>query len=514
MIPVSDRGRPLTYTELLASLVTVIVLLICISGESFWIDEVTTGTFASRPTWKGFWSALETTGSEMQMPLFSHYMWVWGRLFGSGELSLRCANIPWMFLLVAGTLQLLAQNRVSRVAVLLLVSPLVCFQMNEARPYVMTLATSVFSLYTLQCIIDDARQGVPALPRHVWFFVLSVWACVATSMLNLFLLPALGVFAFAMLRGQLSAFLRGHVRAFSVLSAGLVILLAYFAWTILGGHGGQKLPFTLTNLAYALYEWLGFGGLGAPRNILREIGSRAAWAQYYPTLLLGIAAWVLIMVAGLASWRQAASSRTTKALVLGGKTGGLALIAAAVLAPASIWGRHFLFLWPIYWIGLARWLQPGSRKLSRVALAFLLLVFLFSSGQQRFNPDHAKDHFREVVGALRLEMGGYDHLPWVWTAYPKALLLYGGEFVDRNNALVTDHSTGRLGMVKGDRWSAAEIETWGDDHPEYLLVLHRPDSSDPDRGWRAAARASDSRLLWERGNMRVYLVRVPSAATD
>jgi len=502
------------------------VLLLCISSESFWIDEVTTGTLAARPTWETFWAALETTGSEMQMPLFSHYVWMWGRLFGSDELSLRCANIPWMALLVGGMLLLLKQNRVSRMAVLLLVSPLVCFQMNEARPYIMTMATSALSLYALQCMITSATRGQPAQPRHARLLTLSLWACIATSMLNLFLLPALGVFALLMLRGGLLAFLRRHLHAFTALALGLAILAAYYAWTLLGGHGGMKHPFALTNFAFALYEWLGFGGLGAPRNVLREIGPGAAWSQHYPTILLGVLAWALVVGAALASWRHAAPDRTTRALVLAGSVGALALIVVAVLAPASIWGRHFLFLWPLYGIGLVRWVVPESpeekgppislvrRRFGWVALGILLLVFLFSSGQQRFNPGYAKDPFREVVAALRVEMGAYEDLPWVWTAYPKAFLLYGGEFVDRNDAQVADHSTGRLGLVKGDRWSAAEIETWGRTHPEYLLVLHRPDSTDPEGGWLAAARANESRLLWERGNMRIYLVRVPLVATD
>ncbi len=531
MQPHADNRAPLGRAEIAAVLATVAVLMLSISAESFWTDEVTTATFAAQPTWSRFWDSLATTGSEMQMPLYAHYMWVWARVFGAGELSLRCANLPWMGLLVAAVLLLLARHGGRRVAVLLLAAPLVCQQMNEARPYIMTMATSALALYGLECLLAAHLAGRPARRRHAWLGGLAVWACVAISMLNLFLVPALAIYA--LVRWKLSApglaraaggFLRGQRAMLTALAVGLAALLVYFLWTLQQGHGGMRQPFTLSNLGFAIYEWAGFGGLGLPRNLLREAGPAVALREAYPTLALGILAWMLVALHLGREWRRLGSDARLAGLIWGGKAGAWLLIAVALAMPASIWGRHFLFAWPLIWIGLARWILPveaparGRRGrpgwLAATAFAALIAVFLLSSGRQRFDPAFGKDPYREVVAALRGQLREFRDLPWVWTAYPKALRLYGGQIVDRNAPLAADDSKGHPALVLGDQWPADEVQGWVQRQGAFLLVLHRPDVTDPDRAWSRLAHSVMSELVWERGNMRVYRVAPPALAPD
>ena len=534
---------PLARTGMAATLVTVVVLLLSISGESFWTDEITTATFASKATLSEFWASLATTGSEMQMPLYSHYMWGWARVFGAGELSLRCANIPWMVFLVAAMLQLLARNRIRRTAVLLLTAPLICMQMNEARPYIMTLAASALSLYSLQCLLEAHLAGQPFHRRHTWIFGIATWGCVAISMLNLFILPALGIYALLRLRerckpssgeglegtkalrAQLGGFLRAHPASLIGLAVGLSTLLIYYMWTLQQGHGGRTLPFRLTNFAFIIYEWLGFGGLGVPRNILREIGPSAAARASYFALLTGVAAWLLFAAALLIARKRLWADLRLSSLIWAGKTGAGILILVAIVMPASFWGRHLLFAWPFIWVGLARWVLPeepddpghaspttayrvhSGGRLAPVAFWILIGVFLFSVGRQRFDPAFGKDPYREVVEALRGELEEYRHLPWVWTAYSKALQFYGGQIVDRNAPFEVDASKGRPSLVLGERWGAGAVGAWTDQHEVFLLVLHRPDVTDPDGAWAALAQTGGSQRVWERGNVRVYLIR-------
>lgn len=529
----ADTSRRLSRGELAAIALTGLVLLLSISGESYWTDEITTATFAARPTYRGFWESLTTTGSEMQMPVYAHYMWAWARIFGHGELAMRCANIPWMVLLVAGWLLLLARHRTRRVAVLLLAAPLVSMQMNEARPYIMTMATSALALHGLERLLAANRLGRPARARLRWGFALAAWGCVAISMLNLFVLPAL--LAYALLtwkddpRGPRVAarrFAGAHRGLLGGLALGLAVLVGYFLWTLRQGHGGMPLPFTLTNLGFAIYEWAGFGGLGVPRNLLREIGPAAAAKAAYPTLLAGGLAWLLV---GAHLWRQRRRLTGDPAVarpIWGGKAGAWLLVGAAVAMPASIWGRHFLFAWPFLWLGLARWMVPvpaggpaaptvrpgrlGQVRLGQVAFLALVAVFLISSGRQRLDPAFGKDPYREAVQALRGQLQVYRELPWVWATYPKALRLYGGQIVDRNAPLSADESKGTPALVLGDQWRAEDVRGWTGHYPDFLLVLHRPDVTDPDGAWRRLTAAAGEKV-WERGNIRIYRIRDGSA---
>ena len=572
-----DTSHRLSRGELAATALTVLVLLLSISGESFWTDEVTTATFASQPDYRGFWDSLSTTGSEMQMPLYAHYMWAWARVFGTGELALRCANIPWMALLVAGWVLLLKRHRTWGIAVLLLAAPLVSMQMNEARPYIMTMATSALALLGLERMLAAHRQGLHAGGIAVWGFALATWACVAISMLNLFVLPALLAYALVCWkddpRGLLPAggsFVRAHRGVWVGLALGLTGLVGYFLWTLRQGHGGMPLPFTLTNLGFAIYEWAGFGGLGVPRNVLREIGPAAAARAAYPTLVMGVLAW---LVAGAHLWRERRRLAADPAVarpIWGGKAGAWLLILAAVVMPASIWGRHFLFAWPFIWLGLARWMVPApdagpasmaggtsaaggcgsasvatpaereargaggrqgvggtqgargaqgarsarhpyrSSRLGLAAFLALIVVFLISSGRQRIDPAFGKDPYREAVEALRGQLQAYRELPWVWVTYPKALRLYGGQIVDRNAPLAADESQGRPALVLGDQWGAEDVRDWTGRHPDFLLVLHRPEVTDPEGAWRRLTATAGERL-WERGNIRIYRIRAGSA---
>ena len=122
---------------------------------------------------------------------------------------------------------------------------------------------------------------------------------------------------------------------------------------------------------------------------------------------------------------------------------------------------------------------------------------------------------------LRDDLAAFRQLPKVWVAYPKALLVYGGSFLSPGAAmakspLAADRFQGEAApaagvprMVKGDRWTRAEVVAWERQVSDYLLLLHRPDATDPEGAWREVAARPGSERLWQRSTMRLYHVRVP-----
>ena len=170
------------------------LLTVAVSGESFWIDEVSTAWLTLPPTLAGFWQSLGETGSEAQMPVFALYFWCWAKCFGLSEVALRCANLPWILAAVWAMRVMLVRSGSSPLSLLWMMLPVFPFYMNEARPYIMTAGSAFVALAAVDALFsdDEPRSGGKVL--WAWLFPLSLLVCVGSSLLNLCLLPALAAF--------------------------------------------------------------------------------------------------------------------------------------------------------------------------------------------------------------------------------------------------------------------------------------------------------------------------------
>jgi hypothetical protein len=331
-------------------------------------------------------------------------------------------------------------------------------------------------------------------------------------MLNMFLVFALTAYAGAHLwRRREARFLRARCGALTVAGVGLLALAVYYAWTLRGGHGGQRESFSLANLAFAKYEWLGFGGLGPPRNVLREVGFAGAVRGFWPILLPGLVAWGALGVCAIANGRRLVADKVLWRGIAGLALGGWALAAAAIVARASLWGRHFLFVAPFFVLVMARVLAAcqARRWVGYEAIAALLIgVFVMSSARQRFLPLYEKDPYRQAVAFLR--DAARDERPAVWASYEKALPVYGGAWLRPDGSVGEARGSGRPAAVAGARWSDDAVRTWSRAHADFLLVVHRPDKFDAGGAWRRCLEREKSRVIWQQGNIRIYHVRIRS----
>jgi hypothetical protein len=494
-------------------------LLISISGESFWIDELTSAYLAGQGGLRDWWAALTTTGSEAQMPLFAITIWLWSKLAGASEVALRFANVPWAVIGVLAIRRLLSQTGCRSAAVLLLASPLFCFYMNEARPYVATFASAAVTLTALEGLLASHREARIADWSDRLLFPVGLLLCAATSMLNLFLVPALVLYGLMSIaaghtradtRHEVARFVRAGALSLAVAALGLLVLAAYYVWTLAEGYGGQKQPYTLTNLGYTVYEWLGFAGLGAPRHLLRAAGPVAALRDHWPALSLGLLAWVLTALTAVLRRARIPADPIGRQAALAFVVGASALIAAAALAPASLWGRHFMFLTPLFLILLGRiWLPRtgGPVHLWRAAGFLLLLgVLFFSSGQLRYAERYRKDPYRDAIAHLRDELGPYRALPVLWAADLRALKVYGGECIAPQDTFVPPDPDHAPRVIPAAGWSAAGVRELALRYPEYILLLHRPHTFDAAGSWQEVAERPTTTLLWQRSDMRIYHV--------
>jgi hypothetical protein len=117
----------------------VLFALAAVSGGSFWLDEAGTAYAASRPTLGQWWHFISTSGiPEVQMPLYSVFIWTFAQLFGIGEFVLRLAGMLWLALGLVAFAVSFPQGR-GRLAAVLVVATnaFIWYYANEARSYPM-----------------------------------------------------------------------------------------------------------------------------------------------------------------------------------------------------------------------------------------------------------------------------------------------------------------------------------------------------------------------------------------
>jgi hypothetical protein len=247
-------------------------------------------------------------------------------------------------------------------------------------------------------------------------------------------------------------------------------LMAYSLWTLKRGATVAKLwGVGLSNIAFAFYELLGFGGLGPPRHELREMarGSGGIEALMQGRYLIGLALLALSYLALVRpAWKLRQDSMTliaTGTVVF--STG--AMFAASAVVGFPFWGRHLAFNLPILALLISKAAAAMERILLRrlltISLSFLLLA---SSLCQRFVPRYGKDDYRSAsrMAAAALRSG---KTVW-WVADHVTAEYYGlGAPADQS-------SLGRLIWFNVEN----ERDTGNKPVPD-LIFLSKPDVHDP-----------------------------------
>jgi hypothetical protein len=367
--------------------------------------------------------------------------------------------------------------------------------MNEARPYIMTLAGSVVSLNVVDRVCAEGdRTG-----RDSAVLVAGVALCAGASMLNLVLVP--GLMAYAALKcskgekGGLVTMIREHRHTLLCLGLILGLLGAYYLETVIRGHGGQREPFTWMNAGYALYEMLGFGGLGAPRILIRELSPARILAGYSIPLGVGLGVWGAVL--GMVwVWRREVLRDDVLRSSLGGLVVGTVTLAGiAVCFQVSLWGRHFMAMVPFLLLALASLFGTIRKSAPRVADLILIAVvclFALSSFRQRVFDEYRKDPIREAMAELDLVTRHCPDLPAILITTPLVKGCYGGE-------------AGSTGIpVVG--WTEQQAKHWQEIHPVYAILVHRADKFDPNGYWPHFQKHGNIKTLWRDGNIRIFRV--------
>lgn len=391
-------------------------LLAC-SADSLWIDEAWMALLASEPTPEGWWRAMwEASGSTLQMPFYSVYLWLWEKMAGHSEWALRAANIPF-FILGQWALfrSLRHQKRVAVFTVLVAgVSPFLWGYLAEARPYAMQYGGACLAVAGL--IQLSARR--PLKTRDLMLFCAGLILLCGSSALAF---PWAGMAALTALWLNYKDPSLMRVRALhAVLLTGVgLLLLAIFIYDLWAARNGAK-PSSVgktssLNLLFVGYELLGFLGLGPGRLEIRESQSLSVLMPYLGSLSLLVAALAL----ALFHVRRVEKSLWMSFLLY--SVAPLIFVTLlALIAPFRLLGRHITPLAPVLFVILgfaaaapAKW--RGNHWFVAVWLASALIL--------RTHSRHHRDDYRDAASAAKTALAKNENV-W-WSADRSAAAYYG-----------------------------------------------------------------------------------------
>jgi hypothetical protein len=248
-------------------------------------------------------------------------------------------------------------------------------------------------------------------------------------------------------------------------------LMAYYLWTLKRGATGAKLwGVGLSNIAFAFYELLGFGGLGPPRHELREMARGSGGIEALMLqggYLIGLALLALGYLALVRPvWKLRQDSMTLIAMGTVVLSTG-AMFAASAVVGFPFWGRHLAFNLPITVLLISKAAAAMERILFRRLLTvFLSFLLLASSLRQRFVSRYGKDDYRS---ASRMAVAALGSGKTVWWAANRVTAEYYGL-----GAPAVQTSSGRL------IWFNLENERDTSNKPvPDLIFLSKPEIHDP-----------------------------------
>jgi hypothetical protein len=424
--------RPELESTLIVRRVTMVFAItaavIAVSPQSLWIDEVVSAWPAAEPSFVRFLQSMGANGnSESQMPLFMSALWAWEKAVGHGEWALRALNLLWF---VPG-LYLFANGRTERLLVAS-ASAFVWYCLDEARPYGMQLGLSLLIFGLLERAIRAGSRGDAAAPLlrpyETWLLALGFIALAGSSLLGAIWAAAVIAgtgLAVTWRRPQLTRVWRPGV----VLVLALIVLAAYYAWTLTRGARGTAVGGTgLPNVIFSGYELLGLAGLGPGRTDLRTNGLASFTPYLVPLALAAVCTGAVLVAGAIHIWRAVERRMLVSySAMLGG--GAVLILAVGYVVHWRVVGRHLTPLLPLMLavqaVGLvALWRRPVSRV---VVVAFLVLAFT-SAATIRFAPRHAKDDYRAAAAVAQAALRSGEKV-W-WNADPLGALIYDVPLAD------------------------------------------------------------------------------------
>ncbi len=404
--------------NILFFLFLIICGLIPISGYSLWTDEAWTITeYAIQPDFKSLINSIvKSIGGDSQFPGYNIYIWLWVKLFGISELSVRYSNLPFYYISLLFCIIYLPRNRNFKIWFLLLIclNPLIWFYLNESRYIISIFSFSLISLISLIHYFEGDEKN-KKLSIQVLFSSLILGT--AFMMLYIFYLIPLFFILLYYLKMK-SRTLLGFIKQWKVhiliLLITFLILGFYYLNTLLNGAGGTRLEPGFNNMVFVFYDFLGYSGIGPPRNILRQ----NPIIQFNSVYFWGI---VIFSLNYLISLGFIIKNFNVKHLYLlfgflGLTIGLLIFYIFAKSFDFKFLSRHLIFFYPIFlFYSFSLFYENVLNKYKIFSIVLIFTFFsslLYSNFNIRFNADYQKENIK-TASEIAVEESNELKIMWI-----------------------------------------------------------------------------------------------------
>lgn len=446
-----------TKSVIVVIITSILVALISINNCSLWMDESSTAFLAHSTSLKDLIANMdEWHGSEKQMPGYILSIFMWDKVFGDSEYSLRCFNLlPWSFLIIyiiyiirRDDIYDSIKNKYILLLLLSTISPFILYNMNEARVNI--------SIYVLGFITLSSAYlyRIYENKYEIIFFVSCLIIGFSYNMLFiLILLPSLLILQ----KQTINIFLK-----YRIVSLITIILLGiegcYFLYTLLEGSGGMKERPSIINIGYTLYEFMGFGGMGIPKEEMRVSSDLLNDVlPYKETILLMFISYLMLFIQNI---KLIFKSKTTYIFIIC----LILFYIVSFFANFRFWGRHLFMFYPIFIYLLAESiisLYKRGNILSRITLGFVFISLIISSYRIVFNTDYKKEDIKLIVKQINKLSTDYTIY---WGEYELLANYYGL----KNFKRINDYTPSSTPIVVAFFKRAKNIDPISSPNKEYI----------------------------------------------
>jgi branched-subunit amino acid transport protein AzlD len=282
----------------------------------------------------------------------------------------------------------------------------------------------------------------------------------------------------------------------------IALIGAYYAWTLIRGAGSDRSESGLKNIAFVIYEFCGFAGLGPPRNDLRATGGTGLLA-YWPMLVLGCAALLSILAVIIIAPHR----KLDRDFALSVAVGLVIAILACKAAHFRFLGRHLTAFYPFILIALlmnTQVLDKLRRRWTVVGAFTLLAVAWAVSDARMLLPIYGKEDYRGAA-AVALERAKPSGKTILWAANGVAAYYYGLKGDERfyRNLFGKPLTSEPIDWPVSERvllasnWTSAEVCSYAKGSAgSFILVLgSRPDAYDQNGAWAWLIRQPEAHAI-------------------
>lgn len=401
-----------------------------LSRDSLWIDEAQTAAYAALLTPSEVWHKIHadnSTGglSEGLMPLSMFMAWGWAKILGTSEWALRLPNLIYLGIGIALLRRSPQSHSLPQLTLLVALHPFVWYYAGEARPYSLQIALGCASLKALLDLVDSDGCSKPAwLATLITGFMLC-----ASSLLCIIPTGAVCTVISWMMISRKWKLTRFHLITTGLALPPFLTLGFFYLSALKSSSSDAKLwEFGLTNIAYSLYELLGFQGVGPNRGAIREAarsgtGVAKVFLPYLGWLATLSLAWLGVAVAAIRGRHSLfRSSARLVFMVILISLAGYVLLGIEMKFP--FWGRHLAPLLAFASFLAASAIARTPSQPLKLGVTFLLFVlFTLSSLSIRFSPRFENDDYRSA-SRFALERLASDETLW-WAADTAGARYYG-----------------------------------------------------------------------------------------